>query len=41
MIIDTVWVSLAVMAWLRSEKRLATRIDMQTLSELPALPGRP
>jgi len=40
MVIDTVWVSLAVMAWLRSEKRLATRIDMQTLSELPALPRR-
>ena len=41
MIIDTVWVSFAVLAWLRSESRLATRIDLQTLSELPALPGRP
>jgi putative copper resistance protein D len=41
MIIDTIWVSLAVMAWLRSEGRLATRIDVQTLSELPALPGHP
>jgi hypothetical protein len=41
MVIDTIWVSLAVLAWLRSESRLATRIDVQTLSELPALPGRP
>jgi cytochrome c oxidase assembly factor CtaG len=41
MIIDTVWVSLAVMAWLRSESRLARRIDVQTLSQLPALPGHP
>jgi putative copper resistance protein D len=41
MIIDTIWVSLAVLAWLRSESRLATRIDVQTLSGLPALPGRP
>jgi putative copper resistance protein D len=41
MVIDTVWVSLAVMAWLRSESRLATRIDVQTLSQLPALPRHP
>jgi putative copper resistance protein D len=41
MVIDTVWVSIAVMAWLRSESRLATRIDVQTLSQLPALPRHP
>lgn len=41
MIIDSVWLVVAVMAWLRSEGRLATRIDVQTMSELPALPGRP
>lgn len=41
MIIDTVWISLAVAAWLRSESRLATRIDVQTLGQLPALPGHP
>jgi hypothetical protein len=29
------------MAWLRSESRLARRIDVQTLSQLPALPGHP
>jgi cytochrome c oxidase assembly factor CtaG len=39
MVIDSIWVVLAVMAWLRSEKRLATRIDLQTLAELPAVPG--
>ncbi len=41
MIIDSVWVVLAVTAWLRSESRLASRIDVQTLGELPALPGHP
>jgi cytochrome c oxidase assembly factor CtaG len=40
MIIDTVWVTLAVVAWLRSEGRLATRIDVQTLSQQPALQQR-
>ena len=39
MIIDTLWVVLAVLAWLRSEGRLAARIDAQTLAQLPALPG--
>jgi putative copper resistance protein D len=39
MIIDSVWVVLAVLAWLRSERRLAARIDAQTLARLPALPG--
>jgi putative membrane protein len=39
MIIDTVWVVLAVLAWLRSERRVAARIDAQTLAQLPALPG--
>jgi cytochrome c oxidase assembly factor CtaG len=41
MIIDTVWVTLAVLAWLRNEGRVATRIDVQTLSEQPALRGHP
>lgn len=41
MLIDTVWVALAVTAWLRNEGRLATRIDLQTLAERPALPGHP
>jgi len=41
MLIDSVWVIIAVVDWLRSEGRLAERIDMQTLRELPALPGRP
>jgi cytochrome c oxidase assembly factor CtaG len=41
MIIDTVWVALAVAAWLRSEARLAARIDVQTLSRLPGVPHRP
>jgi putative copper resistance protein D len=41
MIIDSVWVVLAVTAWLRSEGQRATRIDLQLMSELPALPGRP
>jgi putative membrane protein len=41
MLIDTVWVALAVMAWLRSEGRLATKIDLQTLAERPALRGHP
>jgi cytochrome c oxidase assembly factor CtaG len=39
MIIDTVWVVIAVFAWLRSENRLAARIDAQTLAQLPSLPG--
>ncbi|MGZ4506598.1 MAG: cytochrome c oxidase assembly protein [Blastococcus sp.] len=41
MIIDSVWVALAVAAWLRNEGQRATRIDLQIMSELPALPGRP
>ena len=41
MIIDSVWVVLAVTAWLRAESRLAMRLDVQTMGELPALPGRP
>ena len=39
MVIDAVWVRLAVLAWLRSERRLAARIDLQTLAELPAAAG--
>jgi len=39
MVIDSVWVVFAVLAWLRSERRLAARIDAQTLAALPALPG--
>lgn len=41
MIIDSLWVVLAVMAWLRSESRLATRLDVATMGELPAVQGRP
>jgi cytochrome c oxidase assembly factor CtaG len=41
MIIDSLWVSLAVLAWLRSEVRLAARVDLQTMGRLPALRGRP
>ena len=41
MIVDSLWVVLAVTAWLRSEKRLAARIDLQTLAQLPVAPGRP
>jgi hypothetical protein len=39
MVIDSVWVVFAVLAWLRSERRLAARIDAQTLAALPAVPG--
>ena len=38
MIIDTIWVVIAVLAWLRSENRLAARIDAQTLAQLPVVP---
>jgi cytochrome c oxidase assembly factor CtaG len=41
MILDSLWVSLAVLAWLRSEARLAAQVDLQTMSRLPALRGRP
>jgi len=41
MILDSLWVTLAVLAWLRSEARLATRVDLETMSRLPALRGRP
>lgn len=32
MLIDTVWVSLAVLEWLRSEERRSHRIDLETLA---------
>jgi len=35
MLIDSVWVSVAVLDWLRSEERLAQRVDLETLSETP------
>ena len=41
MILDSLWVSLAVLAWLRSEGRLAARVDLETMSRMPALRGRP
>jgi cytochrome c oxidase assembly factor CtaG len=41
MIVDSLWVTLAVLAWLRSEVRLAARIDLDTLSRLPAIRSRP
>jgi cytochrome c oxidase assembly factor CtaG len=34
MIIDSVWVVIAVCDWLRNEKRVAERIDLQTMREL-------
>lgn len=37
MLIDTVWVTYAVLDWLRSESRVASRIDIQTLKDLPAV----
>ena len=42
MLIDSVWVVLAVLDWLRNEKQKAQRIDLQTLRSLPAVggPGR-
>jgi hypothetical protein len=38
MIIDSVWVIIAVSDWLRNERRVAERIDVQTMREL-AVPG--
>ncbi len=41
MIIDSIWVAIAVHEWLRSEERLAHQIDLTTLAQ-PTLPaGRP
>ena len=39
MLVDSVWVVLAVSDWLRSEKRAARRIDLQTLASLAPAPG--
>ncbi len=36
MLIDSVWVAIAVIDWLRDEKRVAQRIDLQTMRELTA-----
>jgi putative copper resistance protein D len=33
MIVDSVWVAMAVHEWLRSEERRAHRLDLQTLAE--------
>ena len=38
MIIDSVWVGIAVLEWLRSEKRVAQRIDVHTMRQI-ALAG--
>ena len=40
-LIAVLGVVLAVMEWLRSEGRLAERIDLQTMRELPARAGGP
>jgi putative copper resistance protein D len=40
MLIDSVWVVLAVVDWLHSETRRAERIDLQTLGRLPVPTGR-
>jgi cytochrome c oxidase assembly factor CtaG len=34
MLIDSIWVVLAVLHWLRSEQRKAYRLDVQTLAGL-------
>lgn len=39
MLIDSVWVAIAVADWLRSESLAAKRIDLQTMSELAPVPG--
>lgn len=40
MIIDSVWVAIAMLAWLREEERRAHQFDLQTLAEA-TLPTRP
>jgi hypothetical protein len=39
MIVDSAWVAMAVHEWLRSEERLAHRLDLETLAE-STLPAR-
>jgi cytochrome c oxidase assembly factor CtaG len=39
MVIDSVWVVIAVCDWLRNEKRVAERIDLQTMGALVTVPG--
>lgn len=41
MVIDAVWVTIAVAQWLRDERKVAERIDLQTMRQLTPLPGRP
>lgn len=41
MVIDSVWVAIAVSEWLRSEKRVARRLDLQTMRELALAGARP
>ena len=38
MLIDSVWVTVAVCDWLRNEKQVAQRIDIQTMRDLAAPP---
>jgi putative copper resistance protein D len=38
MVIDSIWVVLAVLHWLRSESRRAYRMDVRALGEVPATP---
>lgn len=40
MLIDSVWVTIAVYDWLRNEKQVAARIDLQTMREM-AVTARP
>jgi putative copper resistance protein D len=41
MLIDSVWVTIAVVEWLRSEERRSHRIDLETLAAMPAQIGTP
>ncbi len=41
MIIDSIWVAVAVHEWLRSEERLAHQLDLQTLAQATLPLGRP
>jgi hypothetical protein len=39
MLIDAVWVTIAVRDWLRNEERVAQRIDLQTLRAMSLTAG--
>jgi cytochrome c oxidase assembly factor CtaG len=40
MLVDAVWVTIAACDWLRSERELARRIDIQTMRDMPLTTGR-